>query len=377
MTVRLAAAVAVAALLVAGLAATVVVRAGSGQGPTPAEDRRAQAAAQRFLAAYVEPSGRVVRRDQDESTVSEGQAYGLLLAVVTADRRRFDAILSWTQDHLQRPDGLQSWLYSDGRVQDPQPATDADVDTARALLLAARRFEDPGYLREAQRIARSIIAQESTVLDGRRLLVAGPWARARRILNPSYLAPRTFTLLAQVGGPDGPSLQALADDGGDLVADVGQVAPFLIPDWATTDPAGRVRPTGPPLDPLGAPRFGLDAQRLVIRFAESCRLSDVILVANMWPFLRDVSTVGDPVLAYGLDGQPLSRETNPLTLVAAAAAAGAAGDPVRREQLLHRAEAMDAANPTYYGSAWVALGRAFLTTDLLGSACDNAVPGGS
>jgi len=50
---------------------------------------------------------------------------------------------------------------------------------------------------------------------------------------------------------------------------------------------------------------------------------------------------------------------------------------VRREQLLRRAEAMGAANPTYYGTAWVALGRALLTTDLLSSACDDAVPGGS
>jgi len=44
-------------------------------------------AADRFLAAYARPEGRVVRTDQGGDTVSEGQAYGLLLARALAEQR--------------------------------------------------------------------------------------------------------------------------------------------------------------------------------------------------------------------------------------------------------------------------------------------------
>ena len=52
-------------------------------------------------------------------------------------------------------------------------------------------------------------------------------------------------------------------------------------------------------------------------------------------------------------------------LVAAAGAADAAGQPAARDGLLDEAEALDKRFPTYYGAAWVALGRIMLTTKLL------------
>ncbi len=53
--------------------------------------------------------------------------------------------------------------------------------------------------------------------------------------------------------------------------------------------------------------------------------------------------------------------------VAAAAAAKAAGDSQDAARLLGQAQAQDRAHPTYYGAAWVALGRVMLTTNALGS----------
>ena len=52
-------------------------------------------------------------------------------------------------------------------------------------------------------------------------------------------------------------------------------------------------------------------------------------------------------------------------LVAAAGAADAAGQPAARDGLLAAAEALDRRSPTYYGAAWVALGRMMLNTKLL------------
>ena len=45
----------------------------------------ARIAGQKFLDEYVEPDGRVVRHDEGGDVVSEGQAYGMLIAVAVGD----------------------------------------------------------------------------------------------------------------------------------------------------------------------------------------------------------------------------------------------------------------------------------------------------
>ena len=56
-----------------------------------------------------------------------------------------------------------------------------------------------------------------------------------------------------------------------------------------------------------------------------------------------------------------------MSFVGAAAAARAAGDEAAASRLLARAQAENDVHPTYYGSAWIALGRVMLTTAALGS----------
>jgi endoglucanase len=68
---------------------------------------------------------------------------------------------------------------------------------------------------------------------------------------------------------------------------------------------------------------------------------------------------------HALTGKPIGGTKPPVALVAAAAAAGAAGHPRDRDRLLDAAAALDKQSPTYYGAAWVALGRIMLTTKYL------------
>src|SRR5262252_1985164 len=89
-----------AALACAGLIAGL---AGCGGSENSAST---QQAATRFLTSYVLPDGRVVRSDQGHDTVSEGQAYGMLLTEMVGDDAEFRRIWQWTRDHLQRPDSL-------------------------------------------------------------------------------------------------------------------------------------------------------------------------------------------------------------------------------------------------------------------------------
>src|SRR5215510_9922796 len=94
-----------------------------------------QEAASKFLARYMRADGRVVRLDQGRDTVSEGQAYGMLLAEVAGDSDAFQRIWLWTHHHLQHRDGLFSFrTNAAGKVIGPHPASDADLLIAWALL---------------------------------------------------------------------------------------------------------------------------------------------------------------------------------------------------------------------------------------------------
>lgn len=293
-----------------------------------------------FLRRYVDDDGRVIRRDQGGDTVSEGQAYGLLLAVADGDRRRFERIWRWTREHLQRDDGTLSWLWRDGRVRDPLPATDADLDAARALRLAAVRFRRPGYRSAARRIVRGL--RRTSVAGG--LLLAGPWARAERWTNPSYGSPRAAALL---GLPEGGARLAL---------------PFLAagrlpPDWAR-----RGEPSGAPRS-ADRPQYGYDAVRVPIRLAESCVRGDRAAAARLWPILaRDAGRLPRALGGASLPGSGL----HPVALVGAAGAAWAAGARDDARRLLSLAVRRDREAPTYYGGAWVALGREMLVRRRLG-----------
>jgi endo-1,4-beta-D-glucanase Y len=303
-----------------------------------------------FLDRYVADDGRVVRHDQGGDTVSEGQAYGLLLAVADSDEERFARIWDWTRTHLRRPDGLLAWRWADGHVVDDEPATDADLDTARALLLAGRRFDEPRYREAAMALKRAIVRGETTWAANRTVLVAGPWARDGTILvNPSYWSPKAFRQLGftKVEESSRQLTERLLESG-------------LPPDWARVEPFG-IFPSGPPSggdDPV----YSYDAVRLPIRLAESCNPADRELAARMWDKLRD-----DPgAVRRGLDGAPATGDDHAVAYAGTAGAAWAAGEHDAARDLLDRAEKLEAEHPTYYGSAWVELTRAMLVDGSLG-----------
>jgi endoglucanase len=330
---------------------------GSGNGP----EERASAAARRFLDEYLEADGRVVRRDEAGDTVSEGQAYAMLLAVAVGEREPFDRAWGWASSNLQRPDGLLSWHWRSGGVADPQPAADADIDAARALVLAAERFGDEAYRAEARRIAASILANESLPSANGPVVAAGPWAvrAARHYLNPSYFSPRAFASPRRAS--DDAAWERAAEAGYTILENLLDGDAVLPPDWAVLDGGGEVRPGG------RGPQYGLDAVRVPARMAEDCDRRGRAIAARVWAFLRTRYDEAGMVAAYGLDGRPVTGEAHPAALVGAAGAAKAAGDDGAVWALLDGAEALEREQPGYYGAAWVALGRVTLTTDLLGS----------
>jgi len=359
------------------LAALLVLGAACGGAATPAPLERARsepslaegvavAAGERFLDDHVTPHGRVVRHDQGGDTVSEGQAYAMLVAVALEDRARFDAVWAWTKANLQREDGLLAWRWAEGEVADPMPATDADVDAAHALALASQVFVEPDLAREAGHIAGAVLAHETAETGLGTTAVAGPWARggdgADPVVNPSYGAPLAYDVLGRLTGD--PAWEAL-DDSARRVADDANRGSDLPPDWAALRP-GAVEPTGAPASDR-APEHGYDAVRTAIRLATDCEATGRSLAAAM-DDEYDAAALpdGGPAAVLALDGTPLVDHGHPATSVAAAAASLAGGDVDDAGRLLSVAEQQLTKDPTYYGSAWVALGRLWLTTERLG-----------
>jgi endoglucanase len=347
----------------AGAALASAPRASAAAGGSPEADARAAGAA--FLARYVLPGGRSVRLDQGSDTVGAGQAQALLISAALGNKSRFAAIWRWTRAHMLRPRGLLAARWRAGHVVNAQSASDADLDLAHALLLGGARFSVPAYRAAGIRVGNAILAQETTVIAGMRVLLAGTWTRRHRpaAINPSYADPRALQALA--AATHDRRFTTVARGSARIAAALMAPAPHLPPDWAAVTANGAVHPTGVP-GLRAKPQFSLDAARLPVRYAEGCDQATTTIAAAPWPFFASMSPdrIG---LAYGLDGRPLSTAQAAVTLVGAAASAQAAGHPDARDLLLAQAAAVNARFPTYYGAAWLALGRIGLTTELLGT----------
>jgi endo-1,4-beta-D-glucanase Y len=319
-------------------------------------------AAHAFLATYANPNGRVVRIDQGGDTVSEGQAYGMLMAAAVGDRARFQAIWDWTRSHLEQSSGLFAFHWQDGRVVDVQPATDADLDVARALLVAACRFGDGRFRAEAAQVGRAILAHEVARAGRFQILLAGPWAKraGSLVFNPSYVDPTTLDALARATGDARFSAVAAGS-----TAVVNQLTRPLPPDWAIVDPrTGQATPVAAASSTSGPGLFSFDAPRTLVRFAEGSSPSEARAVARAWSVFS-ATAPADIVTEHQLSGAPAGSDKSPVTLAGVAGAAKAAGDGKAVSGLLAEAQTLNAQHPTYYGSAWVALGKLLLTSNLL------------
>lgn len=122
-----------------------------------------------WKAGYVTDQGRVVDTANGGMSHSEGQGYGMLLAVAANDRVAFERIWAWTRANLMvRGDALPAWRWeADKRpgVGDMNNASDGDILIAWALTEAAEYWSDMPYRVAARRIAVDL-ARKTIVARG-------------------------------------------------------------------------------------------------------------------------------------------------------------------------------------------------------------------
>lgn len=330
-------------LLLASIA--LVASAGCDDGSAGSGDASATSAAGSFVDRYVSTDGRVLRRDQGGDTVSEGQAYGMLLAEVAGREDVVRRIWGWTKQHMQRDDGLLGWhADSSGKVVDWSAASDADTLAAFALL----RYGGPGsdaLHADGRVMARAVLDHEAVTTQAGLVPAAGDWATgAAPVVDPSYWMPWVARSIASMTGDDRWSQAAGAME--TLLA-----GPGLPPDWASVR-GGTLTPAGAG-GGSGTPQYGPDAQRLPI-FLAAGGDAERRLAASWWDSLRNDPAAG----VRSVDGAVVDRGATPTSAMAAAAAARAAGDTSAADRLTDQAVTSAKDGPTYYGDACVALGLA-------------------
>lgn len=222
-----------------------------------------------WKAKFVGPEGRVIDDANGGVSHTEGQGYGMLLAVAADDRDTFRRLWTWTRSTLYvRKDGLGSWRWQPGpapNVRDPNNASDGDILIAWALAEAGEAWDDPAATAAARRIARAVFAENviatrfgPTLLPGATGFRAGD-RKDGPVVNPSYWVFPAFARLAKLT----PDLDwaGVAASGEKLLGEARFGPAGLPAEWVSL--AGK---EAKPADGF-APAFGYNAIRVPLHLA--------------------------------------------------------------------------------------------------------------
>jgi len=196
---------------------------------------------QSFKHGFMSDDGRIIdpSTPQQHST-SEGQSYALTFALIDNDRVAFEKILAWTEKNLAKGDltaGLPAWQWgkkTDGSwgVLDTNPAADADLWIAYALLEAGRLWQERKYSVLGTLLAQRILREETQLLPGLGMtLLPAPHGfqlnEKTWQLNPSYVPLQLIERLAQV--KSAPGWRELITPSYDLL--IKSASNGFAPDW--------------------------------------------------------------------------------------------------------------------------------------------------
>ena len=246
-----------------------------------------------FMNRFITPDGAVVDTQNQNMSHSEGQGYGMLIALAADDRRRFEQIWQWTQTHLAvRDDGLLAWSWDreENRIADANAAIDGDILVAWALLRGAQRWKSR-YYRDAALEHLDAIQSQVVQYGGHWLLKPGPsgfmLAGEALHINLSYWVFPALEAFSQAH--DGP-WKALLDDGLKLSRQLLDRY-RVIPDWVRVQLNGDLALS----NIVQAPgRSGFDAIRIPMYLHWAGQGSDI--AQHHWQRMQRPASSGQQIL---------------------------------------------------------------------------------
>jgi endo-1,4-beta-D-glucanase Y len=312
---------------------------------------------------------------QVNSTVSEGIAYGMLLAAVMNDQATFDALWRYEQRFLDGK-GLMNWYISaDGTmVLGTGAATDADEDMAYALVMADARWGGAGSLGDSYlALAKKqigIIWQTEVDHTRSDVLTPGDAFADGSVINISYFAPAYYRVFGRVAGTASDWQKVVESTYAVLArtlnAQNGNATNGLVPAWSTPDgvpmaPPGTGMPTWHQLDSCRTPfRIAQD----FCWFAEPRALDYLQKISGFYASIGARNLVD----GYDLDGTPhpqFATGGQQAASFVGTAAAGAMATPayatLRDDGYAATATLTLLAGSQYYQESWTALSLAMMT----------------
>ncbi|HLP01824.1 MAG TPA: glycosyl hydrolase family 8 [Opitutaceae bacterium] len=280
---------------------------------------------------------------------TEGQSYGMMLAVQLDERAEFDRIWRWTKRHMFMEEGSSAGYYAwhcryDGtKIGRPGPAPDGEEWFVMALFFAAHRWGNGegifNYEQEAQALLRQMLHGRPGAVPvppmfdpAHKQIVFVPHGPGSRFTDPSYHLPAFYELWARWAADlaDRAILAEVAVESRKLLRAAAHPATGLMPDYSEFD--------GRPHARDGHENFLFDAYRTIGN------------VALDWAwFGRDPWAIeqSNRVLAflaaqganlpnnYTLDGRPLTADYSP-GLPAMAAVGALAADSADAKLFVQR-----------------------------------------
>lgn len=316
-----------------------------------------------FKHGFLSADGRVIDvGSADDRTVSEGQAYALMFALIANDRGTFDNVLRWTENNLAQGDltsHLPAWLWGrdkDGawRVLDQNAASDADVWIAYALLQAGAFWHERSYTARASVLARHIVEQETATLPGLGLtLLPGPqgfhpnpdeWR-----INPSYMPLQALQGLAEAL-PNDARWKRLAESASAVL--LGTAPQGYAPDWARYATGKGFLP-----DPDSQAAGSYDAIRVYLwaGMLDPAQPGAKSLLARLTPFADYIAEHGAPYESIDTTNGQAKRSGNSGFSAAAVPFLAALGRSAAAAAQADRVQSLEAKDPPGYYSSVLTL----------------------
>lgn len=222
-----------------------------------------------FKEHFISADGRVIDPVQNDMSHSEGQGYGMLLAIKFDDRPLFDKLLQWTGNNLQvRRDALSAWGWGkrpneEWSVIDYNNATDGDVLIAYALIQAGQKWQQKAYDKHATAIVQSLRTHMAVKLNERTFLLSGYYGFADTkglVLNPAYQILSAYQAFAKID--DRQFWEKIYKDAQQLLTESSQNTTHLPADWVLAEPDGSVK-----VYASKSARFSYEAIRVLLYLA--------------------------------------------------------------------------------------------------------------
>ena len=258
-----------------------------------------------YRGAFLSQDGRIIDNANGDISHSEGQGYGMLLAVAANDRKAFDLIWRWTRDNLMvRDDNLVAWRWdpaADPPVGDLNNASDGDLLIAWALLRAYRVWSDADHFAAAKAIVLDLARHAVVDVDGEYYLLPGADGfmsdnpETGPVINLSYwIFPAIEEL--RIFAPEFPADELMSS--GLRIAGAARFGDDKLPaDWAQVTNAGFTPADAFPQE------FGYNAIRVPLYLAWSGHEARHLLT----PYAKFWSRMPEPSVIDLSNGEVVSR----------------------------------------------------------------------